>query len=328
MKRRFFLMLAPLLLLLFAIPAHAYGPYEADQVNTHEIGIPLSVRVDGKNVATDVAPYLSHNRTFLPLRAAAESMGATVDWNASTRTAIVTKADTRIECTIGNKNFVINGISQHNDVAPEITQNRTMLPIRAIVEALNGSIQWDGSTASVNIYTGAPVAILPNDIYDSHIPSEVLWLIEKYYVHDAQEDTGTWGTLEQNPYDGMLHGHYLMTDKMADGTPVATKIDFIYDPVNYSMYSIYVETCPIRAQTRGFYVQDNLNYSYWYGEALPTSMSGYILESYICGDSYPQILTLNTITPYYNDPSRFPEIHGIPSVCDTQLLSLNHFPKM
>lgn len=41
--------------------------------------------VDGETVMFDTAPYISNNRTFIPLRFLTESLGAAVNWNQQTR---------------------------------------------------------------------------------------------------------------------------------------------------------------------------------------------------------------------------------------------------
>ena len=51
--------------------------------------VPVQVTVDGTAVAwTDAVPFIAGGRTMVPLRAAAEAMGLTVDWDAATKTAI------------------------------------------------------------------------------------------------------------------------------------------------------------------------------------------------------------------------------------------------
>lgn len=42
----------------------------------------VKASVDGKEVLFDAPPYISNNRTYIPLRFLAESLGATVNWNS------------------------------------------------------------------------------------------------------------------------------------------------------------------------------------------------------------------------------------------------------
>ena len=45
----------------------------------------------------------------------------------------------------------INGVDITTDVAPEIRDGRTMLPIRALGTALGASLQWDEVSQTVTI---------------------------------------------------------------------------------------------------------------------------------------------------------------------------------
>jgi hypothetical protein len=61
---------------------------------------------------------------------------------------------------IGKKIIYINGFKKDIDVAPEILHNRTMLPIRHVIEALGGKISYDASDRSVHIeINGAEITL-------------------------------------------------------------------------------------------------------------------------------------------------------------------------
>ena len=59
---------------------------------TIQIGAPY-LTVDGQTVPLDSPAYIdgATNRTYLPVRAIAEALGATVDWNGETSTATLCK---------------------------------------------------------------------------------------------------------------------------------------------------------------------------------------------------------------------------------------------
>ncbi len=59
--------------------------------------------------------------------------------------------------TIGSKTASVFGEYVENDVAPEIVNGRTMLPIRFVVEALGGMIAWDEPAQKVTITMGETV---------------------------------------------------------------------------------------------------------------------------------------------------------------------------
>ena len=56
---------------------------------------------------------------------------------------------------IGNTSFTVNGIQNTLDSPPVIKNDRTLLPIRVIVEALGGTIEWIPTTKSITIRLGS-----------------------------------------------------------------------------------------------------------------------------------------------------------------------------
>ncbi len=98
--------------------------------------------VDGKTVHLDAAPYISGNRTYLPVRFVAESLGASVSWNSKTSTATLNSEESVINVTTHSKILTLNGRHGRMDVAPEIKNGRMMLPIRPIAESLNCNVEW------------------------------------------------------------------------------------------------------------------------------------------------------------------------------------------
>ena len=70
------------------------------------------------------------------------------------KVAVTTKAaayDKRIVLQINNRNVLINNTTFTNDVAPVIVDNRTMVPIRVITEALGGRADWNAATQTVTL---------------------------------------------------------------------------------------------------------------------------------------------------------------------------------
>jgi sugar lactone lactonase YvrE len=61
------------------------------------------------------------------------------------------KTSTTIVLKIGKSTFTVNGVNNTLDSPPIIKNSRTLVPIRAIVEALGGSVGWDGTTRKVTI---------------------------------------------------------------------------------------------------------------------------------------------------------------------------------
>lgn len=103
------------------------------------------------------SPFIDQNyRTQVPFRATLEKFGATVDWNNETKVAIATKGDITVEVPLGQNYIMKNGEKIATDTAAIIVNNRTYLPIRAVVEAFGSEVQWDQGLNTV-VITSTPV---------------------------------------------------------------------------------------------------------------------------------------------------------------------------
>ena len=71
----------------------------------------------------------------------------TVEWVAGEQPE--TEEKTEIKLTIGEAKITTNGTAKDLDVPAQLIDNRTMVPLRAIFEALGASVEWDGETKTV-----------------------------------------------------------------------------------------------------------------------------------------------------------------------------------
>lgn len=115
----------------------------------------ILVRVDGEYVNFDQPPAIVNDRTLVPVRAIFESMGISVDWNASSRTVSATRGNISISLAIDSNviNKTIDGVTTavEIDVPAMILGDRTMVPARAVAQSFGASVNWDGKTRTVII---------------------------------------------------------------------------------------------------------------------------------------------------------------------------------
>jgi len=64
-------------------------------------------------------------------------------------------SQTVIILQIGKTSFTVNGVANTLDSPPVIKNSRTLLPIRAIVEAIGGTVSWDGTEKKVTVSLGS-----------------------------------------------------------------------------------------------------------------------------------------------------------------------------
>lgn len=113
----------------------------------------ISVTVDGYTVEFDVEPTIINGRTMVPLRAIFEALGASVEWEPSTKTVTSTKADITVSLAVGSKNIYINGKEETLDEPATIIDGRTLVPVRAISEAFECNVEWENVSRTVFVET-------------------------------------------------------------------------------------------------------------------------------------------------------------------------------
>lgn len=135
-------MISILAALSLTIYASGFSAASADEIN---------VTVNGQPVIFDVAPYIMQDRTMVPMRAVFEALGAEVQWDEEAQTITVKTENDTIVLHIGSAIFYKNDQEKDTDVAPVILNERTMIPLRAISEALDATVNWNEETQTVVI---------------------------------------------------------------------------------------------------------------------------------------------------------------------------------
>ncbi len=99
-------------------------------------------------------PILSdEERTLLPFRKMFETSGAEVYWEAETRTAVAVKGDITIRVPIGANHILRNGEKIEIDTRSMLYNDRTYIPLRAVMEAMEYSVEWFEATRTIEVRT-------------------------------------------------------------------------------------------------------------------------------------------------------------------------------
>lgn len=80
--------------------------------------------------------------------------------------AVMAADETVIELTIDNAEMTVNGQPQaidENGTVPLITEGRTLVPIRAIIEAVGGDVSWDGESRETTLTYNDNIIVLTID---------------------------------------------------------------------------------------------------------------------------------------------------------------------
>ncbi len=150
-------LLLTLILALSAIPAMA-----SDNVTVMLDGNVI----DCKNAqGVEVPPVLIDGTTYLPVRAIANALALDVQWDDATKSvfingvSVLAKKTDVINIFIDGGKFIAKDVNG-NVVNPLLIDGTTYLPVRAIGEAFDKEVAWDGETKTVTLTSKeAPVII-------------------------------------------------------------------------------------------------------------------------------------------------------------------------
>ncbi|MGB8957371.1 MAG: stalk domain-containing protein, partial [Tumebacillaceae bacterium] len=130
----------------------------------------IQVFIDGKQQTYEQPPVMQNDRTLVPMRGIFETLGAQVLWNEAQNSVAALKGNTRVFLQLGQRLVEKNGLPQLLDVAPQMINDRTMVPMRFVSEALGADVKWDGPNNRVLITTQPQVGTVSTNTLSSQFP--------------------------------------------------------------------------------------------------------------------------------------------------------------
>ncbi|MBR5155094.1 MAG: copper amine oxidase N-terminal domain-containing protein [Clostridia bacterium] len=142
--------IATVLLLILVFGTLSVGSVFAERV--------VTVTINGEVIEFDEPARLIDQRTMVPMRKIYETLGAEVQWVGEIELIIATFETNVISMEIGQKSFGITDLLTGEtkiielDVPPQVVgEGTTLVPVRAISEALGKNVDWDDATSTVII---------------------------------------------------------------------------------------------------------------------------------------------------------------------------------
>ena len=119
----------------------------------------VKVYVNDTEMITDAPIIIENDRTLVPVRAISEYLDYTVDWDNDTQTVIISKNLTTLKFTIDNLEAILEFIfyeetvdgKVHLEVAPQIINDTTYIPLSDFKSAFHVNIDWDDDNKEVHI---------------------------------------------------------------------------------------------------------------------------------------------------------------------------------
>ena len=181
----------------------------------------IKVTLDGNEVYfPDVKPFIDErDRVLVPIRFVSEALGALVDWENESQTAVIKQDKDEIRYTVYKPMAYINGEMIAMDTYGILKDCRTMVPIRFISELLGCTVVWDKNTSTVVITSPKEVTEFPEPTISVNYPKSIsdkrlLWIdIDNYRDFERSGDyefkieflnPGQFNTYEQD--EGAING--------------------------------------------------------------------------------------------------------------------------
>lgn len=144
--RRILSIIVAMAIMMCAMPCGAAGG---------TVGGDISVTVNGTYVRFDQPPIIQNGRTLVPMRAIFEALGYEVEWNDGSIEVFDQYGDLVLNMWVDKKSMEIYRDGHFNsvvlDVAPQIINSRTLVPVRAISESIGAVVNWNNATRTVTI---------------------------------------------------------------------------------------------------------------------------------------------------------------------------------
>lgn len=141
-----------------------------DKLGQEADSAPLSFRVqpgavaflvDGMFLDADVAGAISDDQTWVPVRLFSDALGYPLLWDQSRRIALIMDPAQDRVVLVGVGDATLQTLSSEGAVrtelpaAPRIVENRMMVPLRPLAEALGARVKWIQETRTVELIRAA-----------------------------------------------------------------------------------------------------------------------------------------------------------------------------
>lgn len=175
----------------------------------------VTVELDGKTLAFDVAPQIMDDRVMVPLRTVFEEIGALVKWDGETQTVSARKNAKTVTLTVDSPKLVVDkGKTDENgdpitetvylDAPATVVSDRTLVPVRAVSEGFGLAVDWNEEEQKVIITSDKTT----DDSWKDNLGSADL---------TAMTCTGDGISIENGRVLITAGGDYTLTGTLSDG---------------------------------------------------------------------------------------------------------------
>lgn len=139
---------------------------------------PISLMVNEEYIQAPQQPVLIEGRTLIPIRTVSEHLNCTVTWYPSDQAVYIETEHSSFSLFIGKPYIESGEMRKEIDVAPQLIEGTTMVPVRVVAEMLGCNVEWLDSTRCV--YINSPNAYQYYKNY-SLTKEDMEWHMSKVY---------------------------------------------------------------------------------------------------------------------------------------------------
>jgi hypothetical protein len=134
----------------------------------------ISVMYNGRALETSAPPVEQNGRVLVAMRDIFEAMSASLAWDAASQTVTATHGSTEIVLTIGSTTAYVDSKAVALDVAAQLIDERTFVPLRFVAESTGAKVAWVPATRTVAITTGSGDGVPPQGSSHAGIPAPTI----------------------------------------------------------------------------------------------------------------------------------------------------------
>lgn len=97
------------------------------------------------------APYIKSGYTMLPVRAVAEALGLSSNWDNTNKIATFANDKKTAIVKLGGKEIIVNGTPIKLSVPAEVKNGTTMIELRSLATGFNVNIQWNNNLKTATV---------------------------------------------------------------------------------------------------------------------------------------------------------------------------------
>lgn len=121
------------------------APYTTNSIpSMTDVGRDQTIRVvlDKTPLAFDSGPLIRDGRTMVPIRTVVEALGGVVGWDPVESAVHLDFEGKTIKMKIDDPKVYVNGVEYVLDVAPFLSNDRTLVPVRFLSESIGCKVYW------------------------------------------------------------------------------------------------------------------------------------------------------------------------------------------